>query len=60
MAWRARWRVGNNLGVGFEDKSNWLVVRPEEIETTRGERAWQDRLQKEHVLFVMAILASQI
>jgi len=30
------WRVGTILGVEFEDKSNWLVVRTEEVETTRG------------------------
>src|SRR5437763_12995791 len=28
-------RGGTILGVEFEDKSNWLVVRPEEIEATR-------------------------
>jgi len=37
MACAARPRVGNNLGIEFEDKSNWLVVRPEEIKTTRVE-----------------------
>ena len=35
MAYGARLRVGNNLGIEFEKKSNWLVARSEEIETTR-------------------------
>ena len=29
-------RVGSILGVEFENKSNWLAVRAEAIETTRG------------------------
>jgi len=37
MVKAARERVGNNLGIEFEKKSNWLVVRPQEIETTKGE-----------------------
>ena len=37
MACGARWRVGTILGIEFDNKSNWLVVRLEEIETVKVE-----------------------
>ena len=37
MACGARERVGTILGIEFEKKSSWLVVRLEEIETVKVE-----------------------
>jgi len=37
MVCGSRQRVGTILGIEFEKKSNWLVVRLEEIETVRVE-----------------------
>jgi len=37
MACGAREREGTILGIEFDNKSNWLVVRLEEVETVKVE-----------------------